>query len=109
MAWHKYGAEPTRGYASKRELNRAIELHLLQQQGVIRDLVEQPRYQLIPAHNMEGTHKMERAIYYVADFAYTDVESGRTVVEDVKGFRTPVYRLKRRLMKQLYGIEVVER
>jgi hypothetical protein len=43
---------------------------------------------------------------YRADFVY--VESGARVVEDVKGFRTVVYKLKRRLMLACHGIEIKE-
>jgi len=44
---------------------------------------------------------------YRADFTYVN-EDGQPIVEDVKGFRTPVYRLKKKLMRALYGIEILE-
>lgn len=44
--------------------------------------------------------------HYVADFVY--VEAGRRVVEDAKGFRTPIYKLKRRLMLALHNVEIRE-
>jgi Protein of unknown function (DUF1064) len=43
---------------------------------------------------------------YVADFSYE--QAGTMVVEDRKGIRTPAYRLKRRLMRALYGIDILE-
>ena len=46
------------------------------------------------------------AVKYKADFRY--IEKGETVVEDVKGMRTPVYNLKRHLMKAVHGIEIRE-
>lgn len=97
----KYGAKREGKYASQKESKRAWELHILERAGKIQHLVEQPRYVLIPRE----PHKRE--IIYVADFSYVD-ETGRVVVEDVKGFKTPLYRLKKRLMEKLYGIEVLE-
>jgi hypothetical protein len=46
---------------------------------------------------------------YVADFAYRNA-AGEFVVEDVKSAptKTPIYRLKKKLVKALYGIEIVE-
>jgi hypothetical protein len=45
---------------------------------------------------------------YIADFRYLDHGTGQWVVEDSKGVRTPVYRLKRKLMKACLGIEILE-
>ena len=44
---------------------------------------------------------------YIADFRYID-HDGKTVVEDTKGVKTPVYILKRKLMQWVHGIRVVE-
>lgn len=47
---------------------------------------------------------------YIADFTYID-ERGEKIVEDVKSEMTrklPVYRLKKKLMKAVYGIEIKE-
>ena len=44
----------------------------------------------------------------MADFVYTDVETGETVVEDTKGFRTDVYKIKRKLMLKVHGIKIKE-
>ncbi|MFR5079104.1 MAG: DUF1064 domain-containing protein [[Clostridium] innocuum] len=46
-------------------------------------------------------------IRYIADFTYND-RNGQLIVEDAKGVKTPVYRLKRRLMAELKGIEIKE-
>lgn len=42
-----------------------------------------------------------RAIKYVADFVYED-KDGRTIVEDAKGMRTDVYKIKRKIMLYKY-------
>lgn len=87
-------------FDSKREAERYKELRLLERGGLITDLRLQVPFELIP--KQPG----ERAVKYVADFVYT--ENGRMVVEDVKGYRTDVYRLKRRMMQVKYGITIQE-
>ena len=44
---------------------------------------------------------------YIADFVYND-DTGALVVEDAKGHSTDVYKIKRRLMAELKGIEIKE-
>jgi len=99
----KYRAIRTNGYASKREANRAAELELLERMGKIRELYKQPRFQLL-----KGTDGKDRGVWYVADFSYWDCERQVRVIEDVKGFLTPVYKLKKKLMKFFHNIEVTE-
>lgn len=96
----KYRNVPTNGYASKREEKRANELKLLEKAGHISDLKEQVVFELIPKIGKE------RAVKYIADFQYQ--EKGKTIVEDVKGVRTPGYKIKRKLMLWRFGIEVKE-
>jgi hypothetical protein len=101
---NKYNAKKTYvdgiAFDSKKEAKRYQELKLLERGGVISDLDCQVKFELIP--KQEG----ERPCYYVADFVYT--ENGKKVVEDVKGFRTDIYKLKRKLMLWVHGIRVVE-
>lgn len=92
-------------FDSKRELGRYKELLLLQRGHVITDLRRQVPYLLIPAQYRDGKCK-ERSCSYVADFVYR--KGGRLVVEDCKGLKTDVYRIKKKLMLQLYDIEVLE-
>ena len=87
-------------FDSKAEARRYAELKLLEGGGLIRDLSLQQQYDL----DVNGT----RVGRYVADFVYLDNETGERVVEDVKGVRTPVYRLKKKMMKAIYGIEITE-
>lgn len=87
-------------FDSKAEAARWQELQLLERGGEITELERQVEYELIP--KQPG----ERAVKYIADFVYT--ENGQTVVEDVKGFSTPVYRLKRRMMEDKHGITIKE-
>ena len=85
---------------SIKEANRWCELKLLERAGRIQDLQRQVKYELIP--KQEG----ERAVYYIADFVYT--ENGQKVVEDVKGMRTKDYKLKKKLMLYFHGIKIKE-
>lgn len=105
----KYHAKKTEldgiTFDSKKEANRYAELKLLERSGAIHNLQRQVRYELIPAQKKDGK-TIERACHYIADFVYE--ENGKTVVEDVKGYRTKEYVLKRKLMLQVHGIEVRE-
>lgn len=94
-------------FDSKKEANRYKELRLLEKAGAIKDLRMQVKFTLIPAQRDEATGKViERECSYKADFVYE--EDGKTVVEDVKGFRTKEYVIKRKLMLWRYGIRIRE-
>lgn len=96
----KYKAIRTGRHASKKEARRAQELALLEKIGEISGLREQVRVELIP--KQDG----ERPTHYVIDFVYFE---GQTEVwEDTKGFKTPVYRIKKKLVLQRYGIKIRE-
>jgi hypothetical protein len=93
-------------FDSKKEVSRYQQLKLLMRAGQIADLVLQPKFLIAEAVVLDG--KKQRARFYVADFQYQDTATGKTIVEDVKGFKTAVYRAKRHQMKLRYGIEVKE-
>lgn len=94
-------------FDSKKEANRYKELLLLEKAGAIKDLRTQVKFKLIPAQRDEATGKVvERECSYKADFVYSEGE--KTVVEDVKGFRTKEYIIKRKLMLWRYGIRIRE-
>lgn len=105
---NKYHAQKSGGYASRKEHRRANELRLLQRAGLISNLREQVPYELIPTQRAPDGKVIERACSYIADFVYTD-QHGNTVVEDTKGVRTDVYRIKRKLMLHVHGITITER
>lgn len=104
---NKYHAQKSGGYASRKEHRRANELRMLQRAGVISNLREQVSYELIPPQRDDTGKLLERACSYVADFVYTD-HHGNTVVEDTKGVRTDVYRIKRKLMLRVHNIRIKE-
>lgn len=106
----KYGNEKVQDgdltFDSKAEHRRWIHLTLLQRAGEICDLQRQVPYELIPAQDKPSGGR-ERATLYLADFVYRD-RAGATIVEDVKGYVTPEFRLKRKLMLWRHGIEIKE-
>lgn len=114
---NKYGNVRVGDHASRKEHSRAAQLRLWQRAGVISDLREQVSYTLIPAQYAKtGTDDkgrpvrelIEHACRYIADFVYTDNETGQTVVEDTKGVRTKEYIIKRKLMLSVHGIRIKE-
>lgn len=106
----KYGNQKVldRGitFDSKAEHKRWQYLAMLQKAKQIRDLQRQVRFELIPALAKPRGGK-ERPTHYLADFTYLD-GAGNLVVEDVKGAVTPEFRLKRKLMLWVHGIEIQE-
>lgn len=109
--WTKYNNKKItvdgQKFDSKKEANRYKELKLMEKAGAIKDLRMQAKFTLIPAQRDEATGKVvERECSYKADFVYE--EDGKTVVEDVKGFRTKEYVIKRKLMLWRYGIRIRE-
>ena len=91
-------------FDSKREADRYIVLKGMEEDGTIESLRRQVRYELVPAFDVDGRHY--RPVYYVADFVYR--EDGHEVVEDVKGMRTDVYKLKSKLFARRYGMSIKE-
>lgn len=104
MAYSKYHARKVEvdgiTFHSKAEANRYLELKLLEKTGEIANLLLQPKYPLVVNRKRVGT--------YIGDFYYHDCKSGAEVLEDVKGVRTAVYQLKKKLVKALYGIDILE-
>lgn len=87
-------------FDSVKEFHRWGCLRLLERAGKITDLQRQVSFELIP--KQDG----ERACSYVADFTY--YKDGKLVVEDCKGFKTDVYRIKKKLMLWVHGIRITE-
>lgn len=87
-------------FDSKKESKRYLELKAMEKVGAIQKLHLQVPFVLIEKS------KYGRSIKYVADFVYN--KNGLKIVEDVKGVKTPVYKLKKRLMAEKYGIVILE-
>lgn len=108
-------------FDSTKEARRWEQLLLLQRAGKITELQRQVTYELIPAQYetyprfsksgdrlKDGQRLLERKVEYIADFVYTDAETGQNIVEDAKGVRTKDYVLKRKLMLAVHGIRIKE-
>lgn len=83
-----------------------IGLKLLLRDGAIKDIEIHPKFLLQPAYVKNG--KKIRPIYYEADFAYFDIVAGKNVVVDVKGCKTDVYKLKKKLFEYRYDLTITE-
>ena len=75
--------------------------------GKIKDLELQKKFVLIPAQKRNGK-VVERECSYFADFVYTDVDTGETIVEDTKGFITKDYIIKRKLLLFNFDIKITQ-
>lgn len=98
----KYRAVPTWvgdiRFASKKEAARYSELLLLMRAGQISELTLQPKLH-VKINNI-------KVFSYIPDFAYR--ENGQLIYEDVKGFKTPVYRLKKKIVEAHFGVQIRE-
>lgn len=94
-------------FDSKKEAKRYYELLILERAGEIHDLKRQQKYILIPKQTDASGKCLERECTYRADFVYTQPD-GQVIAEDVKGFRTQEYIIKRKLMLYVHGIRIKE-
>ena len=92
-------------FDSKKEAKRYLELKALEDAGKIFCLQRQVKFELIPSQKLDGK-VVERACTYIADFMYQ--ENGELIVEDTKGYKTPDYIIKRKLMLWVQGIRIRE-
>lgn len=85
-------------FDSIQESKRYKELKLLLKAGQIQNLELQPHFLL--QESFKKNDKKYRKIEYIADFKY--IENGKTIVEDVKGLQTDVFKLKHKLFEKKY-------
>lgn len=94
-------------FDSKAERDRYIELAMLERVGAIQDLALQVPFVICKGKRWRSENgRKHRDLVYKADFVY--FIDGEKVVEDVKGFKTKEYRIKKELMKELYDVEIRE-
>ena len=87
-------------FHSQKEAQRYLELKQLRQAKFISDLELQPSFKLSVNDKFICSYR--------ADFAYFDHKIGHVIYEDVKGFKTQVYKLKKKLTEALYNITIHE-
>jgi hypothetical protein len=86
-------------FASKKEAKHYCDLLLLEKSGEIKDLKTQVKFVLQPSFGKNG--KGIREIAYISDFTYSD-KKGAFHVVDVKGMRTDVYKIKKKMFEYVY-------
>lgn len=101
---NKYGAISVKVdghfFPSTAEARRYGELKLLEKAGKIRGLRLQPQFPLFVNDHLICSYR--------GDFQFEEAPEWKLIVEDVKGFKTAVYRLKKALLKATQGIEIRE-
>lgn len=111
-------------FASKKEAKFYVELRLRERAGDVKNIRIQPRYALYALtldgadlHNCNAgcvSQRRQLVADYVADFEFEESDRGyggitwSRVVVDVKGLRTAIYKLKKRLFEAQYGIKIRE-
>jgi hypothetical protein len=87
-------------FDSKREAARYQALKLMAHAGEITELELQVRFPI----RVNG----QEVCCYISDFTYRPRGGGSLVVEDCKGAKTETYLLKKKLLKAIHGIEILE-
>lgn len=93
-------------FDSRAEYLRYQELLVLQRAGFIEGLRLQPSYILLEGliwYDQDGKRHKQPARRYIGDFEYTNVATGRLIVEDVKGVITDVFSLKAAMFRARYS------
>lgn len=91
-------------FDSKKEYIRYLVLEDMQRKGEISGLQVQVPFVLVPPFHLNNIKY--KGIRYIADFVYK--KDGKVIVEDTKGYRTDVYKIKRKLMAYMHKIEIKE-
>lgn len=88
-------------FDSKKESKRYMQLKLLEKANLINELELQKLFELQPKYtNANGEHI--RAITYKADFYYYDNQKKKYIIEDTKGIKTEVYKIKKKMLEYKY-------
>lgn len=98
-------------FDSKKEANRYMELLILVRCKKIKDLQCQVPFELAERVLLLGESRVKRAMKYICDFYYFDIEKQEMIIEDVKSPATrkrESYRNKKHLMKTKLGLDIVE-
>ena len=89
-------------FDSKKEAQRYGELKCREMAGDIIDLKLQVPFGFVLPGDSKPVFK------YIADFVYLDRTNGQFKIEDVKGFKTPLYKLKKKLIEKKFNIKIIE-
>lgn len=92
-------------FDSKAEAERYVELKQLLKARKIEKLERQTPFLLLAHAPGYGALKVG---VYRADFSYVDSETRSFIYEDVKGVKTALYKLKKKIVETNYGITITE-
>lgn len=95
-------------FHSTGEGDRYLHLKRFEKQGRIKNLRLQVPFELTPTMRDEAGKITHKAMNYIADFVYFNIEKNCEVVEDFKGRRTRTYIDKSKQMAHKYGIIIYE-
>lgn len=95
-------------FDSKKEFNRYLQLKEKEEKREIQNLKRQVEYILIERQTNENGKFLFHPIKYIADFVYTDNTTGKEIVEDVKGIKTEIYKIKKKLLYYVHKIKINE-
>lgn len=105
-------------FDSRHEAERYIILRDKALRNEIQGLELQKKFVLIPTQRAPDTVNsrgkpvkgkvIEKECAYYADFVYFDNKTQQFVVEDAKGMKTEVYRIKKKLMLYVHKIRIKE-
>lgn len=95
-------------FDSKKEAKRYLELKQMEKDGLIHNLQLQVPFELIPPFEIviDGKKRKRRKMQYIADFVY--YIGNVRIVEDVKGRKTDVYMIKKKLFEYKYKETIEE-
>jgi hypothetical protein len=103
--YNKYNAKKTEfmgfKFDSKWEAERYGQLASMALAGVVKNLERQVKYEIVVNDN--------KICNYIADFVYTLINedgSEEKIVEDAKGIQTTDFKLKMKLMKAVFNINI---
>ena len=75
-----------------------------QDQGIVKSIICQPKFQLQPKYTKDG--KNVRAIFYIADFE-VEYENGEIIIYDTKGVPTPEFKIKAKIFNYIFPDKVL--
>ena len=93
-------------FDSKKECNYFYKLKLMENTGMIKDLKRQVPFELIPTYKINN--RTVRKMQYIADFTYITTNDNKLHIVDTKGYRTEVYKLKKKIFEYKYKMEIEE-
>ena len=95
-------------FDSKKEAKRYLELKQMEKDGLIHNLQLQVPFELIPSFEIlvDGKKRKRRKMEYIADFVY--YINNTRIVEDVKGRKTEVYKIKKKIFEYKFKETIKE-